>query len=117
MDSKGGEEVPEMSFEELMKAFIRMKDMVEDMYFKSHPNEEEESSVKGEGGGEGGDPSKPSSPSYGNGANEHSSKDKKSSHTHNLLPNYKPLLKLDVKFVLPIYDGELNAEKYDNWVK
>jgi hypothetical protein len=26
-------------------------------------------------------------------------------------------LKLDVKFELPIYDGELNAEKLDNWIK
>jgi hypothetical protein len=28
-----------------------------------------------------------------------------------------PLLKLDVKFELPMYDGEVNAEKLDNWVK
>jgi hypothetical protein len=27
------------------------------------------------------------------------------------------LLKLDVKFDLPTYDGELNAKKLDNWVK
>jgi hypothetical protein len=27
-----------------------------------------------------------------------------------------PLLKLDVKFVFPMYDGEVNAEKLDNWV-
>jgi hypothetical protein len=26
-------------------------------------------------------------------------------------------LKFDVKFDLPIYDGELNAEKLDNWIK
>ena len=28
-----------------------------------------------------------------------------------------PLLKLDVKFVLPMYDGEVNAKKLDNWVR
>jgi hypothetical protein len=28
-----------------------------------------------------------------------------------------PLLKLDVKFELPLYDGELNAEKLDNWIR
>ena len=28
-----------------------------------------------------------------------------------------PLLKLDVKFELPMYDGELNLDKLDNWVK
>jgi hypothetical protein len=27
------------------------------------------------------------------------------------------LLKLDIKFVLPMYDGEVNAEKIDNWVR
>eukprot|EP00253_Pinus_taeda_P017995 PITA_17995 len=27
------------------------------------------------------------------------------------------LIKLDVKFDLPIYDGELNAEKLDNWIR
>ena len=28
-----------------------------------------------------------------------------------------PLLKLDVKFELPMYNGELDAEKLDNWLK
>ncbi|KAH9327949.1 hypothetical protein KI387_000057, partial [Taxus chinensis] len=28
-----------------------------------------------------------------------------------------PSLKLDIKFELPMYIGELNAEKLDNWVK
>lgn len=27
------------------------------------------------------------------------------------------LIKLDVKFDLPIYDGELNAENLDNWIR
>jgi len=27
------------------------------------------------------------------------------------------LIKLDVKFNLPIYDGELNTEKLDNWIR
>ena len=27
------------------------------------------------------------------------------------------ILKLDVKFELPIYDGEMNPEKLDNWIK
>jgi len=27
------------------------------------------------------------------------------------------LIKLDVKFDFPIYDGELNAEKLDNWIR
>jgi hypothetical protein len=28
-----------------------------------------------------------------------------------------PLLKLDVKFALPMYDGEVTAKKLDNWVR
>jgi hypothetical protein len=59
-------------------------------------------------------PSSPSSSSSSSNGSEHSShkrkkNSKKSSHSH-----YLPLLMLDVKFVLPIYDGELNAEKLDN---
>ena len=29
----------------------------------------------------------------------------------------KPLLKLDVKFSLPMYNGESNTEKLDNWIQ
>jgi hypothetical protein len=75
--------------------------------------------VKGEGGGEGGGPSEPPSPSSSSSsvsseASKHSSHRKKSSKKtdHNL-----PLLKLDVKFELSTYDGELNVEKLDNWIK
>jgi hypothetical protein len=28
-----------------------------------------------------------------------------------------PLLKLDVKFELPMYDGEVNVERLENWVR
>ena len=28
-----------------------------------------------------------------------------------------PHLKLDIKFDLPMYNGELNAEKLDNWIR
>jgi hypothetical protein len=28
-----------------------------------------------------------------------------------------PMLKLDVKFDLPMYNGELNVEKLDHWIK
>ena len=29
----------------------------------------------------------------------------------------KPFLKLDVKFELPMFDGEVNAENLDNWIR
>jgi hypothetical protein len=28
-----------------------------------------------------------------------------------------PLLKIHVKFELPMYDGEVNAERLENWVR
>ena len=71
--------------------------------------------VKGGDGRNGGYPVEPSPPSSSNGANGHSSK--KSSHTHNELHDHKVLLKLEVKFDLPVYDGEMNAKKLDNLVK
>ena len=39
-----------------------------------------------------------------------------SSHICHSSPNM-PYFKLDVKFELPIYNGDLDAEKLDNWIK
>ena len=40
------------------------------------------------------------------------------SHSHNANANSNmPYFKLDVKFELPIYNGDLDAEKLDNWIK
>ena len=38
------------------------------------------------------------------------------SSSHNASPNM-PYFKLDVKFELPIYNGDVDAEKLDNWIK
>ena len=38
------------------------------------------------------------------------------SHSNNANPNM-PYFKLDVKFELPIYNGDLDAEKLENWIK
>ena len=106
----------------MMEEFLKMKTMVEELYHRAQGegeslvkvNEEVESSARAEGEGEGGEPLKtPSSPSSSSGASEHSSHkkkhSKKSSHSRDF-----PLLKLDVKFYFPTYDGELNVEKLDN---
>jgi hypothetical protein len=55
----------------------------------------------------------PSSPSSSASSSSKSSK-KKNEHKNK---NEMPLLKLDVKFELPMYDGEVNAEKLDNWIR
>jgi hypothetical protein len=35
---------------------------------------------------------------------------------HGKIPLQTPLLKLDINFELPMYNGEANAEKLDNWI-
>jgi hypothetical protein len=100
-----------------------MKAMVEELYHEIGQRripkvEEGESPVRAEGGVGGGgtsEPSYPSSLSSTSEASVHSSKDKQPKKTHHSFE--LPLLKLDVKFELPTYDGELNEEKLDNWVR
>jgi hypothetical protein len=99
-----------------------MKEIIHDLYSRVHKSGDEEYLVKYEGGGEGGGPAEPSLPSSSlsstNGESEHSSHKKKPSkkyyfsHAHDF-----PLLKLDVKIEILNYDGELNVEKLDNWIK
>ena len=36
---------------------------------------------------------------------------------HGKTPSQIPSLKLDIKFELTIYNGEVNAEKLDNWIR
>jgi hypothetical protein len=36
---------------------------------------------------------------------------------HGKTPSQISSLKLDIKFELPIYNGEVNAEKLDNWIR
>ena len=57
----------------------------------------------------------PSSPSRSS-----SSSSKKSHHSHHSIHKAsfkKPLLKLDVKFSLPMFNGDVNPEKIDNWIR
>jgi hypothetical protein len=56
-----------------------------------------------------------SSPStYSSSKTSSKSTARKHSHKHK---HDMPLLKLDVKFELPMYDGEVNAERLHNWVR
>jgi hypothetical protein len=63
-----------------------------------------------------GDPLEPpSSPSsYISSSSEHSHHSHHSSHKASFK---KPLLKLDVKFALPMFNGDANPEKLDNWIR
>jgi hypothetical protein len=55
-------------------------------------------------------PSPPSSPSS-------TSSSSSKSATSTARKHDMPLLKIDVKFELPMYDGEVNCERLDNWVR
>jgi hypothetical protein len=61
-------------------------------------------------------PSPPSSPPSSPSSSSSCSKSNATKHVHKH-KNEMPLLKLDVKFELPIYHGEVNAERFDNWVR
>jgi hypothetical protein len=75
--------------------------------------------IKGEGRGKGSGTSKPHSP-FSSSSSISSEESKNSSHRKKSSKNIEhnlPLLKLDVKIEFPTYDGELNADKLDNWIK
>jgi hypothetical protein len=61
-------------------------------------------------------PSPPSSPPSSPSSSSSISKSNAKKHVHQH-KNEMPLLKLDVKFKLPEYDGEVNEERLDNWFK
>ena len=108
------EEIPLESESQFMDSFMAMRAMVEEMYQEFKKGQGESTSTpkqdKGaeeplivshpEGKGKGEEPP-PSSPP--------SSPEKKKKKTS--------LIKLDVKFDFPIYDGELSVEKIDNWIR
>jgi hypothetical protein len=63
-----------------------------------------------------GDPPKPpSSPSSSSSSSsEHSHNSHHSSHKASFK---KPLLKIDVNFALPMFNGDANTEKLENWIR
>jgi hypothetical protein len=66
--------------------------------------------------GDGGDPPKTPSPSSSSSSSSSSGSFSLNKHSKKT-PFDLPLLKLNVKFELAMYDGELNVEKLDNWIK
>ena len=78
----------------------------------SDDKKDEENDSKGSGGNPPPSPPSSSSPSASS-----STSTTKTTHTHSKTARGKtPLLKLDVKFELPMYNGEINVEKLDNWI-
>jgi hypothetical protein len=97
--------------------FYRMSEMVERMYGdyenrmkkkgkKKEAQADDNTSANQEAGGDPLEP--PSSPS--------SSSSSSSDHSHHKASFKKPLLKLDVKFYLPMFNGDVNPKRLDNWI-
>jgi hypothetical protein len=104
--------------------FYRMLEMVERMYGdyenrmkkkgkKKEAQEDDNASVNQ---GVGGDPLEPpsSSSSSSSSSSEHSHHSHHSSHK---ISFKKPLLNIDVNFTLPMFNGDVNPEKLDNWIR
>ena len=117
METKEGISHNEIEFQKTFLAMSKMmKVLYEDYLQRKRSILGEPSKAKSE---EGEDPPKtpPSPPSYPSTSSSSSSSKsttRKHSHKHK---NDMPLLKLDVNFELPMYDGEVNAERLDNWVR
>jgi hypothetical protein len=79
---------------------------------KNEAHANDDASVNQGAGGDPPDP--PSSPSSSSSSSsEHSHHSHHSSHKVSFK---KPLLKLDVKFALPVFNGDANLDKLDNWI-
>ena len=108
---KMSEEIPLESEPQFIDSFLTMRAMVEEMYieFKKGRDEDSLNSKQDKGAEE-------------SLLNDHS-KGKVKKEKLPMPPNSPEnknktsLIKLDVKFDLPIYNGELNAKKLDNWVR
>ena len=109
----------------IRKAFFDMTEMVKILYEERNIRLQGESSkpLKGEGssgGGNGnGDKPPPSPPSYSSQVSSPSSTNTTLTHTHHQTSKgtgKSHFLKLDVKFEMPMYKGQVNAEKLDNWI-
>ena len=124
-------EGPSSEEEDFKKYFYSLTEMVKVLYEERNTRMVGESSKPphGEGSsedkrdekkdskGNGGKP--PPSPPSSSSPSSHttSSSTTTTAHTHSKTPKGKtPLLKLDIKFKLPMYNGEVNAEKLDNWI-
>jgi hypothetical protein len=71
--------------------------------------------VPGRDGGNGASP--PPSPPPSSSSSSSSTSSKHLPNGHGKTPSQIPSLKIDIKFELPLYNGEVNTEKLDNWIR
>jgi hypothetical protein len=113
--------------EDLIKAFMEMREMMKLLMEERNTRLQGEGSNPSKHKGDSGD--KTPNGNGGNGASPPPSPPSSSSSStssrplpnspkgHGKTPSQIPLLKLDIKFELPMYNGEVNAEKLDNWIR
>jgi hypothetical protein len=89
--------------------YLERKRHVQGEYSKQNKSEEGEKPPKSP-------PSPPSPPSSSSSLSISLNPTSARKHSHKHKPGM-PLLKLDLKFELHMYNGEVNAEKLDNWVR
>ena len=109
--------------EDLRKDFMEMREMMKVLMEERNTRLQGEGSNPSKHKGDNGD--KTPNGNGGNGASPPPSPPSSSSSTssrplqnyprgHGKIPPQIPLLKLDIKFELPMYNGEVNVEKLDN---
>ena len=115
------EEYREKDEKAFHKAFYQMADIVETLFAdyqerlekKKTKKEKEENNALGKGG-DLFEPSSPSSSSSSESSSTASSNQKKQPEKAKFDLSH---LKLDIKFDLPTYNGELNAKNIDDWIR
>jgi hypothetical protein len=112
--------------EDLKKAVMEMREMMKILMERnilsqgegSNPSRHKGSSGDKNPNGNGGNGASPpcSPPSSSSSSSTSSRPLLNSPKRHGKTPSQIPSLKLDIKFELPIYNGEVNVEKLDNWI-
>jgi hypothetical protein len=127
MDHEESHERVPAEDEDLRKAVIKMREMMKILIERNtllqgegsnpskHKGDSGDKTPSGNGGNGASPP--PSPPSSSSSSSSTSSRPLLNSPKgHGKTPSQIPSLKLDIKFELPIYNGEFNAEKLDNWI-
>jgi hypothetical protein len=120
-DNMASEEGLSQDEKEFRKTFFVMSEVMKVLYDdyleRKRPNLGESSKGKSEGEDPPQTPpSPPSSPPSSPSSSSSSFKSTTKKHVHKH-KNEMPFLKVDVKFGLPMYDGEVIVERLDNWVR
>jgi hypothetical protein len=107
-----------MEMREMMKIFIERNTRLqgEGSNPSKHKGDSGDKNPNGNGENGASPPPSPPSSSSSSSSSTNSIPLSNSPKGHGKTPSQIPSLKLDIKFELPIYNGEVNAKKLDNWI-